>query len=99
MLRKLFDTLRAKRASDNPSEVVSESTYGGLIIQVAPLKDDNGWRVGGAILSSDDPATAQRLAFVRADVFSSRETAAEMTLAKAQRLIDEQGERLFTKTA
>lgn len=97
MLRKLFNTLLAKNADNNPSDVVSESAYSGFIIRIAPRKDDNGWRVAGEILSDDrnDEAT-QSLSFVRADVFSSREVASEMTLMKAQRLIDEQGEQLFT---
>lgn len=97
MLRKLFDTLLTKNADNNPPGILSETPYAGFIIRVAPLKDDNGWRVAGEILSDDhNSETSKSVTFVRADVVGSREAAGEMTLAKAQRLIDEQGDQLFT---
>lgn len=97
MLRKLFDTLLAKNANNNPPSVLSETAYAGFTIRVAPRKDDNGWRVAGEILRDDrNDEPSQSVTFVRADVFGSREVAGEMTLMKAQRLIDEQGDQLFT---
>lgn len=55
---------------------------------------------GGQFLTSgvivhEGPAGRREHRFVRADTHPSADAAREFTLAKARRLIDEQGERIF----
>jgi len=80
--------------TDTPPEPVSETSYQGYQIIAAPIEDAGGWRVSGRIVRTTEGGE-EAVPFVRADVYGSREVAAEMTTHKAQRLIDEQGGRLF----
>ena len=86
--------MMGRNGGDNPPAVAAETTYQGYTITATPSEDPGGWRVRGEIRADLD-GTPRSTAFVRADIYGSREVAAEMTLAKARRLIDEQGPGLF----
>ena len=86
--------MMGRNGGDNPPAVVAETTYQGYTIAATPSEDPGGWRVRGRI-STERDGTPQSTTFIRADIYGSREVAAEMTLAKARRLIDEQGSGLF----
>ena len=86
--------MMGRNGGDNPPAAVAETTYQGYTITATPSEDPGGWRVRGRIATEQD-GTPQSTTFVRADVYGSQDVAAEMTLAKARRLIDEQGTGLF----
>ena len=94
MIIRFLRSMMGGNGSDNPPNVVAETEYQGYAIRATPLSDPGGWRVCGRI-STEIGGTPRAAEFVRADVYGSREVAAEMTISKAQRLIDEQGLRLF----
>ncbi len=68
--------------------------YNGYVIIPAPEKERGGWRLAGTIARGTGPdRRVHRL--IRADTAPDREAIVAMTIAKAKRLIDEQGDRLF----
>lgn len=68
--------------------------YQGFRIQPAPQKTGNGWSTAGTISKEiDGEVKTQR--FIRADTSPSEEAAVELSVRKGQRIVDEQGERLF----
>ena len=85
-LRRLFSRERG------PGEASVE--YKGYTITPSPEKDAGGWRVAGTI-SKEIGGKRKAHQFVRADVSPDREAIVAMTIDKAKRLIDEQGDRLF----
>lgn len=74
--------------------VVASESYEGFEIQAAPVQEANGWRVSGVITKTVD-GEGKTHHFVRADTCSDADSAAEMTLRKARRLIDERGDAIF----
>ena len=97
MVIRFLHSLLGANGADTPPETVSETVYQGFTIAAAPIQDPGGWRVSGRI-SGDVGGEQKSVEFVRADVYGSREVAAEMTTLKAKRLIDEQGTRLLGST-
>lgn len=90
-LRRLFQP--ASGASETPRADASVE-YNGFTITPAPEKEKGGWRLAGIISKgTGDERKVHQL--VRADTAADREAIVAMTIAKAKRLIDEQGERLF----
>ena len=59
-----------------------------------PCKENAGWRVQ-AVISKELEGEVKTHQFIRADTIGDRDGAIEMTISKAKRTIDEQGERLF----
>ena len=59
-----------------------------------PKKEPTGFRVQGRIEKRGEVAT-QIYEFVRADIYYSEDDTASVAVQKGQRLIEEQGERLF----
>ena len=68
--------------------------YNGYTIVASPRQESGGWRVAGTISREVDGETRTH-EFVRADTGPDPEGAVNLTLSKAKRLIDEQGDRLF----
>jgi hypothetical protein len=67
----------------------------GYRIQPAPIREGGQFRLS-AVISREIAGALKQHRMVRADTFSSAEDAAEAAVAKAKRLIAEQGERMFT---
>ncbi len=79
-------------ASDEP--VLDAVEYKGYRIRPAPYAAKGGFQTAGTI-ERDGPEDVREHRFIRAETHPSRDDAAAYTIAKAQRIIDEQGERLF----
>lgn len=94
MIIRFLRSMMGQNGADNPPDVAAETEYQGYTITAMPARDPGGWRIRGRITTEVD-GTPRATEFVRADVYGSQEVAAEMTITKAQRLIDEQGLRLF----
>ncbi|RYH08415.1 HlyU family transcriptional regulator [Tropicimonas sp. IMCC6043] len=69
-------------------------TYSGFRIFPDPIKEAGGFRVAARIEKDVDGETLNHQ-LIRADVCSSEDQAREISLAKAQALIDERGDALF----
>lgn len=69
-------------------------TYQELIIQAAPERAGDQWRLAGVIIKREGERELERI-FVRADTFGSREEAESYAIRKGKQIIDEQGKTLF----
>ncbi|MCK5363545.1 MAG: hypothetical protein KAR22_11280 [Gammaproteobacteria bacterium] len=68
--------------------------YKGFSIVPTPRKAQGGWTTEGIISKpAGDETRSER--FIRADMLMSEEDAVDYSVAKAKKIIDEQGERLF----
>lgn len=74
-----------------PAEPVA---YKEFLIYVEPIAEGGQWRLAGRIVHGEGEAQKAH-SFIRADIFTNREDVDAATIRKAQRLIDEQGLRLF----
>ncbi len=90
-LRRLFSP--GSGASETP-RADADVEYNGYTITPAPEKDSGGWRLAGTI-SKGSGGERKVHHLIRADTSADREAIVAMTITKAKRLIDEQGERLF----
>ncbi|MFQ5968837.1 MAG: HlyU family transcriptional regulator [Acidimicrobiia bacterium] len=68
--------------------------YKGYTITPAPEKGSAGWRVAGTI-SKEISGRRRVHQLDRADASPNREAIVAMTIEKAKRVIDEQGDRIF----
>lgn len=90
-LRRLFS--RAGGAAETPRAEPSVE-YKGYTITPTPEKAPGGWRLVGT-LSRDVGGERKVHQLGRADTSPDREVIVAMTIEKAKRVIDEQGERMF----
>lgn len=87
LLSKLFGS-RSKPAPDSPAETPED--YKGFTITPTPIKESAGYRLSARIEKD-----GRSHSLIRADTVAGQDEAAAASLAKAKRMIDEQGERLF----
>jgi hypothetical protein len=90
-LRRLFSPRSGASEPPRADEVVE---YQGYTITPAPERESGGWRLVGTI-SKGDGAERRVHHLSRADTAADRDAVVQMMVAKAKRLIDEQGDRLF----
>jgi len=69
----------------------------GFTIIATPRKASAGWSTEGRIRKDIDGETKEAH-FIRADTSTSREAAISLSVSKARKIIDEQGERVFRAT-
>lgn len=69
--------------------------YKGFMIAAQPYKEGGQWQLAGVIWKEVNGERKEHR-FIRADKFTGKDEAAEIALAKARQIIDEQGERIFT---
>ena len=68
--------------------------YSGYTIVASPQRESGGWRVAGTI-SKEMDGEVKTHAFIRADTNPDLQGTVDLTIGKAKRLIDEQGDRIF----
>ena len=66
----------------------------GFTIVATPRKASGGWSTEGRIRKDIDGETKE-VHFIRADTSTSRDAAITLSVSKARKIIDEQGERVF----
>ena len=66
----------------------------GFTIVATPRKASGGWSTEGRIRKVID-GEAKEAHYIRADTSTSREAAITLSVSKARKIIDEQGERVF----
>ena len=94
----LMDTLRGLFSSrpGAPAEAAGEPVeYKEYTIRPAPQKQGGGWNTAGVITKSF-PDGVKEHRFVRVDTHTSEDDAIAFSVTKAQQIIDEQGDRLFS---
>ena len=95
MVRKfLRGLLSSGRPTTEAPPADASVEYNGYTITPAPEKDPGGWRVAGTI-SKEIDGTPRVHRLSRADTSNDREVIVAMTIEKAKRVIDEQGDRMF----
>lgn len=86
-------TRLGQKEAASPAGFAQES-YQGFDIHPEPLADKGQYRLHGRITRLND-GELQEYRLIRADLLPSAELAAELMVAKAKRMIDENGSRLF----
>ncbi len=83
-----------EEAGDRRAPAQGAVTYRDYVITPQPIRQAGGFLTAGTI-AKDFPEGRREHRFVRADTHSSEEDARRLMVQKAQRLIDEVGDRLF----
>jgi len=79
------------------TEVAEPVEYKGFKIEAMPLDEGGKHRTAGYI-SGELDGESKRIQFIRADENADRQMAVEHSIGKAKQIIDEQGEKLLTKS-
>jgi hypothetical protein len=90
-LDRIFDWLGSGK-TEGPEAATIE--HEGYRIQPAAIREGGQYRLS-ALISKEIGGEMKQHRMVRADTFASAEDANNAALAKAKRLIAEQGERIF----
>ena len=93
MLGFLKNVLGGGAGSREP-DAADPVEHDGFTIVATPRKAGNGWSTEGRIGKVVD-GEAKEVHFIRADTSTSREAAISLSVSKARKIIDEQGERIF----
>ena len=92
-LKKLFGG--SSEASSPREPAVAESReYSGFTIKATPLPEGGQFRLA-AVIEKEIGGETKSHRLIRADMFSSKDEAANFALRKAEQVINEQGEGLF----
>ena len=94
-LRRLFGGGNASSDAPAAADESAAVEYNGYRIIPQPTSVAGGYLTAGLIVLETPEGGRREHRFVRADTHPSLDDAKAFTVAKAQRLIDEQGERLF----
>lgn len=87
--KKLFGG--GSQTAEAPGEPVEHKGY---TILPTPFLEGGQFQTCG-VISKEINGEVKEHRFIRADRFSSKEDAVEVTIRKAQQVIDEQGDRIF----
>ena len=79
---------------DREPEGAEPMEHEGFTIVATPRKASGGWSTEGHIRKVID-GEAKEAHFIRADTSTSRDAAIALSVSKARKIIDEQGERVF----
>jgi len=90
---KLFGGSGDGASEPEASEAVE---YNGYTIIAAPLKEGGQFKTAGSI-SREIDGELKTATFIRADNHASRDSAVTHTQGKAQQIIDEQGDSMFSR--
>jgi hypothetical protein len=93
-IRRLFGGKGGDQETAETPAVGPTVEYKGYSIQPLAMRQASGFLTAG-LISREADGKRREHRFVRADTHPSADDAREFTILKAQRLIDEQGERLF----
>ena len=89
-LKNMLGGGRDEREPDGAEPV----EHAGFTIVATPRKASSGWSTEGRIHKVIDGETKE-VHFIRADTSTSRDAAITLSVNKARKIIDEQGERVF----
>ncbi len=90
-LKSIFSKGDGKKPE--PEEAIE---YAGFKIQPTPKNVSNGWTTE-AMITKGEGDSIRSHHFIRADVTGSKEGAKELTIAKAKIMIDQVGDKVFSR--
>lgn len=97
MIFRFFKKLTGSDSSGEPAIREADAVeYKGFHISPAPMKDAGGWRVAAVIYKDIDGERCTHH-LIRADVFSDRGFAGELSIRKAKMVIDDRGDKILDK--
>ena len=94
MLGFLKRALGGGGGGDREPEGAEPVEHDGFTIVATPRKASGGWSTEGRI-SKVVGGETKEVHFIRADTSTSRDAAITLSVSKARKIIDEQGERVF----
>lgn len=98
ILKRLFgggaDTAGGNGAA-TPAKVVAERVIDGVKVEAMPIAEGGQFRLC-ALLSKEIDGEVKTHRLIRADTFSSQDDAVEAGFRKAERVLAEQGDALFS---
>jgi len=89
-LKKIFGGNASSAASAGTAQA-----YKGFSIVPMPIKEGGQWRLAGTI-SKEIGGAMKEQKFIRADLFSSKDEAEQFAVTKAQLIIDQSGDSIFS---
>ena len=92
-LKKLFGGGASDSAA--PSKPAKQMEYNGFIIAATPYKEGGQWQTCGTVSKTVNGEMKEHR-FIRADRFADEEAAADHAIMKAQQIVDQLGERVFS---
>ena len=95
-LKSLFGFGGSKEPERGAVATAKEAEHKGFIIRATPYKDGGQYQTAGTIVKEIGGEMKEHK-FVRADRFSTLEEAADLSLSKGRQIIDEQGEKIFSR--
>jgi hypothetical protein len=95
VMKFLRGLLSPRSAPPETSPAEASVEYNGYTITPAPEKGPGGWRIAGTI-SRELDGERKVHTFGRADTSPDRAAIVVMTIEKAKRIIEEQGDRIFS---
>ena len=78
------------------AKAVKEIEHKGFTVRAAPFQEGGQYQTAGSVVKVVDGVEKEHR-FIRADRFASIDAAADVALAKGRQIIDEQGEKIFTR--
>lgn len=95
-LGKLISGLFGGGASAPRSPAAQAVEHKGFTILPTVRNADGQWQIAG-VISKEIDGERREQTFIRADKCASADEAIDMTVRKGRQLVDEQGERLFSR--
>ena len=86
----------ANSAEGNAAEPAEAIEYNGFTIVAAPFKEGSQYKTAGSI-TKDIEGEVRSVHFIRADNHADRGSAVTHSQSKAKQIVDEQGEKMFTR--
>ncbi len=94
-LKALFGRGAAKDPGIEDAAPAEAVEYKGFRIRPAPFKAKSGQFQTAGVIEKEFPSGLKRHEFIRAETHPSRDEAESFAIAKAKRIVDEQGDRMF----
>ena len=92
----MFNSLKKIFLGDGgQSKSAEKIEYEGYVIEPAPIKEGGQYRLAAKITKQIDGET-KRHNLIRADLFGEYNDAVKFAVAKAQQVIKEQGDKMFS---
>ncbi|TFF20405.1 hypothetical protein E3C22_15925 [Jiella endophytica] len=93
-LKKLFGGSGGQPSAAGEPSVADSRDYAGFTIKATPMPEGAQFRLA-ALIEKEIGGETRSHRMIRADLFSSKDEAAQFAFRKAEQMIDEQGEAIF----
>ncbi len=94
-LKKLFGGSGQSAPADAEPKVTEARDHAGFTIKATPMPEGGQFRLA-ALIEKSVGGEVKTHRLIRADLFASKEEATRFALIKAEQVIDEQGEAIFS---